>query len=236
MLWLPTLLVALMAGSGFFIWLDYDLEIWDYPISAPGTAPHCKLKTTLAEPLFSDEDYIWDLFIGAVPSGWQRVYQKRRTALRVDWPRGVAPVTVAYGGAPLLILLTGFLPCRLLAVWCVRIGALERSGPQVRRSIRSASSLVALLVGMPMWTLTAVTTVTALRRLLSPSIPPHNLAMLLYVTLFALVVNAVAWPLLVLQERAGRIFASRGLICLALGSVAVALPPATVMLILWIIL
>ena len=227
-LWLPALVVLLTVGAGVFLAVDHKLEILSYLRAAPDQPPIRHLSTTTSEPLFVINGF--DLF--PVPNGWERVHRKTRRALRIAWPKWFEPVTAVYGGAPLFLLIAAFLPCRLIVVGCARYAAARHGHRQVIQSVKSASSLVALVLGVPMWALLIVTVTTGLQRAFSPSLSSWSPSVVLYIVLLGLILNILAWPRLIFRDHAGKVFPSRGWISLVVASVAAILPAGTVMLIL----
>ena len=204
-LWLPAILCTFVVAIGSFIVVEHDVKVWHYAEDDPQKTPRRVRTESKTERLYHSNPplrlSIWDFF--HLP-GKTWVFESEKQRLRsmaLAWPE-VDFIAVGVGGLPWFGLLFGFLPARLLLTRSTPRGMTGRHVSEMRRAIRSVSSLVVPMFGASAWTWVGAVIVWGLDTVLPiPWIEEVGICFTLGAIILGIVASLVGWPMLVMLDR-----------------------------------
>lgn len=221
-LWLPLILAfVLVAVANCFV-AKYDVKVWYYSNKDPQRKP---LKTTMEH----EEDRLCTLnlhldfnLFSTIPAHWVEVRERTLRELRFDPPPQPDFISFLMACTPLVVVIGGHLPCRVLLSWLMRRSGRKQGLSGFGQSARTALLHLISPAGLGVWVWLPVVLLVELLTLLPKSSPwlrpVETLAVVSLVLsgILWVVMNVMVWGRLQSLDRAGRLLPANRLTALAL--------------------
>lgn len=229
-LWLPAVLAFLLVMVGNCFVAEYDVKVWYYSNTDPQRKP-LKIEKDQEDKRLYAFNLNLKLF-SPIPANWVANREWTLKRLRFDPPPRPDFVSFLFGCSPLVVIISGHLPCFLVTRYLTARASRRQTLERFDRSARTAMLHLTAPPGFALW-LWAVLVFLDLGPFHTPwaGFTERVEPVLLPLSLLAwVVVNCLVWGRLWSLDRAKRLFTAGVLAVPALVTLSLAGLPLTVVI------